>query len=261
MKKQVFALLAGLFLISASYAAAEIALEPFEYRENFETRELRAWTSYPFWQDTAYNTDMRVNTMVPGDPNISVEHRVTPFAKADSYNGVQKTLDLYLVPGSTVNLRYYLKSDLPCDYLKIRFAAGELGKLDYTIPSPPLNGWKEARLTFEDLAAQNPVARRKETAADLRHRPAHQNHQCGLRENALPGSRRCLGQGHAEDPFPVRRTENAQARRMESLYSGAALPCRGDVHSQGRLAARRGQGHPRYRQLHPAGKESPFLDP
>jgi hypothetical protein len=151
-----------LFLMTVSGAfAAEIALEPFVYRENFETNELRAWASYPFWQDTAYNIDQRVNTLVPGDPNISIVHRVTPFANADSYNGVQKVLDMYLVPDSSVSLRYYLKSDLKGEFLIIRFAAGEYGKVDYTILSPPLNGWKDVRFTFEDLAAQNPSIKGK----------------------------------------------------------------------------------------------------
>lgn len=158
MRRQAVVFLSWLFLISASGAsAAEIALEPFVYRENFETRELRAWASYPLWQDTAYNIDMRVNTLVPGDPNISAVHRVTPFAKTDSYNGMQKILDMYLVPGSSVSFRYYLQADLLSEYLKIRFAAGEYGKVDYTIPSPPVNGWKDVKFTFEDLAAQNPT--------------------------------------------------------------------------------------------------------
>ncbi len=158
MRKSTVAVLSWLIMaLAAGTALAEIALEPFVYRENFETRELRAWASYPLWQDTAYNVDMRVNTMEPGDPNISAVHRVTPFARSDSYNGMQKVLDMYLAPGSTVSLRYYLRADLPCEYLKIRFAAGEYGKVDYTIPAPPENGWKNVRFTFGDLVKQNPA--------------------------------------------------------------------------------------------------------
>ncbi|HEX2999950.1 MAG TPA: hypothetical protein VHR86_06920, partial [Armatimonadota bacterium] len=59
-------------------AQAETALEPFTYSENFETRDVRAWAAYPHWEDTAYNENFRVNTMVPGDPNWSIEHKSTP---------------------------------------------------------------------------------------------------------------------------------------------------------------------------------------
>ena len=53
-------------------ASAETALEPWSYTQNFETRELMAWASYPLWQDTAYDDNFYAGNMITGDPNISI---------------------------------------------------------------------------------------------------------------------------------------------------------------------------------------------
>jgi hypothetical protein len=104
----------------------DVVLEPWSYTENFEDRELGAWASYPHWQDIAYNQDFRPNEIVPGDPNISVVQKVRAFTNVDAYAGAQKLLDMYLVPGASVKFRYYLKSNTPSEYYKVRFAAGNL---------------------------------------------------------------------------------------------------------------------------------------
>jgi len=149
-------LLASLVIGPASLACADVVLEPFSYTENFESRTLGAWASYPPWQDTAYDPNFRVNEIVPGDPNLSIEQRVTPYTNVDNYAGAQKLLDMYLVPGATVSLRYYLKSHLPAEFFKVRFAAGEFGKIDVTIPDPALNRWEWVTLSFVDFVKENP---------------------------------------------------------------------------------------------------------
>ena len=133
-----------------------VVLEPWTYTENFEDRELGAWASYPHWQDIAYNQDFRPNEIVPGDPNISVVQKVRAFTNVDCYAGAQKLLDMYLVPGSKVSFRYYLKSNTPSEFYKVRFAAGDLGKLEYTINNPERNKWVAATVSFNDLLAENP---------------------------------------------------------------------------------------------------------
>ncbi|SKB31984.1 heparinase II/III family protein [Daejeonella lutea] len=134
----------------------DVVLEPWTYTENFEDRELGAWASYPHWQDIAYNQDFRPNEMVPGDANISVVQKVTAFTNVDAYAGAQKLLDMYLTPDSKLTFRYYLKSNTVAENYKIRFAAGEYGKLDYTISNPERNKWVIASLSFNDIARENP---------------------------------------------------------------------------------------------------------
>ncbi|MHB9027784.1 MAG: heparinase II/III domain-containing protein [Candidatus Latescibacterota bacterium] len=132
------------------------ALEPYTYAEDFESGSLRAWASYPCWQDTAYDPNFRIGRIVPDDPNTSIVRKVTPYANADNYAGAQKLLDMHLVPGSSISLRYFLKSHLPFEYMKIRLAAGPDGAVDYTIPGPPLNRWNRVTVVFDDILRQNP---------------------------------------------------------------------------------------------------------
>ena len=152
--------LGGLLLLVAAAAPAAAAsaaegLEPFEYRENFEDRMLGAWASYPLWQDTAYDPNFRVNELIPGDANISIVQRSTPYSAVDNYMGAQKLFDACLLPGDTIELRYYLKTHLPVEFFKVRLAAGDDGALDVTIANPKINQWQTARVSFEDFIREN----------------------------------------------------------------------------------------------------------
>ncbi|MBN1290541.1 MAG: heparinase II/III family protein [Candidatus Latescibacteria bacterium] len=140
--------------INASIANA--ALEPYTYSENFSSGTLAAWASYPLWQDTAYDPNFRIDSIVPGDPNISIVQKVTPYTNVDAYAGAQKLLDMYLVPDSTISLSYYLKSHLPFEFFTVRLAAGPDGKIDFTVSNPRCNQWVQLVVTFDDFVTQNP---------------------------------------------------------------------------------------------------------
>ncbi len=158
MRNVVTALFMALSCMTAFHgiAGADVMLEPFTYREDFETRELSAWASYPQWQDTAYDPNMRVNTIVPGDPNISIVQTVTPYTNVDNYAGALKELDMYMRPGSEISLRFYLKTNLPVEFFKIRLAAGKDGKLDTTIVNPPTKRWEWITVDYNDFIRENP---------------------------------------------------------------------------------------------------------
>ncbi len=149
-------LLFTLFAAFPGPARSDTALEPFTYRENFETRELRAWAAYPHWEDTAYNENFRVNAILPDDPNLSVEAKITPYTVVDNYVGAQKLLDMYLTPESTLRLRYYIKTVQSVESFAVRFAAGPEGKLDVTVPHPETNRWVRLDLAWDDFARENP---------------------------------------------------------------------------------------------------------
>lgn len=155
--KHALALIAVLGCLFGAWAAcADVALEPCTYTENFEARLLGAWASYPLWQDTAYDPNFRINAIVPGDPNISIEERVTPYTNVDNYCGAEKLLDMYLTPDSSIKLRYYLKSHLSFEYFKVRIAAGSDGHADVTLPNPELNRWVWVTVTWNDFMRENP---------------------------------------------------------------------------------------------------------
>jgi hypothetical protein len=110
MKRLALFLLAFMVVSVAAFPAPAQAdpkkgLEPFTYKENFETNELSAWASYPLWQDTAFDPNIRPNTIVPGDPNISLVERVTPYTHVDNYAGAQKLLDMVFLEDSVIRLR------------------------------------------------------------------------------------------------------------------------------------------------------------
>jgi len=156
-----------IFLIIALSCAvmqtqAGVKLEWFAYRENFESCELNAWASYPLWQDTAFDPNIRPDRIVPGDPNVSLVERVTPYSNVDCYAGAQKVLDAWFRPGSSVSLRIYLKTELKPEFVKIRLAAGEDGALNFTVAGPRTNVWLTTTATFDDFVKENPSLRGKD---------------------------------------------------------------------------------------------------
>jgi hypothetical protein len=154
--KSILLLTGCLAILSGISVSADVALEPFNYTENFETLSLRAWESYPLWQDTAYDPNFRVNKIITDDPNISIVQLVTPYSNVDNYAGAQKLFDIYFIPGSSIVFRYYLKTNLPVEYFKVRLAAGSYGKIDYTVANPPANRWEWITVTYNDFIGQNP---------------------------------------------------------------------------------------------------------
>lgn len=156
MKRTDLFLVAGLLASMTAPAIADVVLEPFFYTQNFETREECAWASYPQWQDTAYDPNFRANTIVPGDPNVSIVQTVTPYSNVDNYAGAMKEFDAYITPGSSITLRYYLKTQIPVEYFIVRLASGPDGKLDVTFPNPPRNHWEWVTVTYTDFIRENP---------------------------------------------------------------------------------------------------------
>lgn len=135
--------------------------EPLIYKENFDTHELNAWASYPLWQDTAFDPNLRPAPIVPGNPNISLVQKITPYSNVDNYAGAQKKLDAYLTAGSIIRLKFYLKTQLQPEYFKVRLAAGKDGKVDFTYSLPPVNKWVELSAGYDDFIRENPGLRGK----------------------------------------------------------------------------------------------------
>jgi len=162
--KSIAGLLLALCAVTCSgrTCAANIPLEPHTYFQDFESRELCAWASYPLWQDTAYDDNFHAGEIVPGDPNISIVQYVAAYSRNDRYAGAQKKLDMYLTGSSTVSLRFYLKTNQPVEFFKVRIAAGRDGKVDYTVGNPQTNGWCDLTVSYADFISENPRLAGKE---------------------------------------------------------------------------------------------------
>jgi hypothetical protein len=135
-----------------------VSLEPFFYKQDFSGGTLGGWASYPFWQDTAYDPNFRVGAIVPDNPNVSIVQRVTPYTHVDAYAGAQKRFDIYLRENSLITFKCYIKSHLPAEFVKVRFAAGKDGCFDCTFSNPPLNRWFERTVAWRDICDENPLA-------------------------------------------------------------------------------------------------------
>jgi hypothetical protein len=160
MTKKLAAAMMALAAASGLFAGPpKRALEPFFYHEDFSSRELNAWASYPLWQDTAFDPNIRPATIVPGEANASLIERVTPYSSFECYAGAQKVLDAWFQPGSSVSLRVYLKTQLQVEFLKVRLAAGEDGAVDFTISGLATNSWQTVTATYEDFVSENPHLR------------------------------------------------------------------------------------------------------
>ena len=144
------------FLLSIGIASAQRALEPFTIRFDFEDRMLHAWSSYPLWQDTAYDDNFTVGAIIPGAQNLSITQLVNPYEPGDVWAGAQKKLDFFLSPEFSITAEYYIKTHLPVESITVRIAAGPLGKLDYTVRNPKTNCWEPLTLSYGDVIASNP---------------------------------------------------------------------------------------------------------
>ena len=97
---------------------------------------------------------------MPGDPNISIVQRVTPYTNVDNYAGAQKKLDAILVADSVIRLRYYLKTRAKTGFFQgPRRQARGAGR--FHGPEPARQPLGDAELSLAELSGQNPGVKDK----------------------------------------------------------------------------------------------------
>jgi len=133
----------------------KVRLTPVVYRENFESKELCGWASYPPGQDTAYNPYVYPGEIKPGDPNISFIAMEEVHWHEDQLLGGVKLLDMVLDHSFALSFRYYIKSLSPAAYLKIHIPLETGERLIYTLDKPPANRWFGVELGWREIEKQN----------------------------------------------------------------------------------------------------------
>jgi hypothetical protein len=108
-------------LVSVIPLPADVKLEPFTYKENFESGNSTPGPP-PLWQDTAYDPNLRPGTIVPGDLNISLLQKVTPMPTWTTMRRPENWISPW--PGLLISLRYYLKTHLDRNSSRFTHAAG-----------------------------------------------------------------------------------------------------------------------------------------
>ena len=135
----------------------KVRLTPVVYSENFESKELCGWASYPPAQDTAYNPYVYPGKIKPGDPNISFIAMEEVHWHEDQLLGGVKLLDMILDHSFGMSFRYYIKSLSPAAYLKIHLPLDTGERLVYTIDKPPANRWFGVEVGWCEIEKQNRI--------------------------------------------------------------------------------------------------------
>lgn len=134
--------------------ADDARTESFVYREDFETRELRAWASYPPNQDTAYDPYIYPGRLRPGDPGLALIVKCEPPWPKPQTLGAVKRLSALFDRDSSLTFRCGLKSAAPASRLTVHLPLADGRRLRVPFPPPPTEGWRTLVLDGRALAAR-----------------------------------------------------------------------------------------------------------
>ncbi|MHB9027502.1 MAG: hypothetical protein ACYC9O_01905, partial [Candidatus Latescibacterota bacterium] len=110
-----------LLLITPSLSAA-LDYEPCSYHQDFETREVMGWSSYPPIQDAAYEAPfIYPGTVVPGEKGTVLVKVIHPEYDVPQLTGAVKKLPMRLDSRSRIRFRYFIKTTLAPSWLGIDF--------------------------------------------------------------------------------------------------------------------------------------------
>jgi len=138
------------FLLIANAAALDY--EPYTYTQDFETRELMAWSSYPPIQDTAYEAPyIYPGTIVPGDVEIALCKLIYPDWDAPQLTGVVKRLNIRLDKNSRIRFRYYIKTTLKPSWFGIDLPLKDGSRVRSRFEKPQVNRWVSVDLGIADI--------------------------------------------------------------------------------------------------------------
>ncbi len=127
--------------------------EPFVYREDFETGELRAWASYPPNQDTAYDPYVYPGRLRPEDSGFALIVKCDPPWPRPQTLGAVKRLSLLLDGDSSLAFRCRLKSVRPASRLTIHLALADGRRLRIPLPPPPREEWRAVKIDGREIFA------------------------------------------------------------------------------------------------------------
>ena len=141
----------ALFFLCTAYAAA-LDYEPYTYTQDFESRELMAWSSYPPIQDTAYEAPfIYPGTIVQGEKGIVLCKIIYPDWDAPQLTGVVKRLNMRLDDNSRIRFRYYIKTTLKPSWLGIDLPLKDGGRVRSQFETPAVNRWISVDLGIADI--------------------------------------------------------------------------------------------------------------
>ena len=146
--------LAVSFLLLFSAAAAALDHAPHTYRQDFETHEVMAWSSYPPIQDAAYEAPfIYPGTVVPVDKGTALVKLIRPEYDVPQLTGVVKRLKMRLDDRSRVRFRYYIKTTLAPSWLGVDLPLATGDRIRARFAAPKTNAWVDADYSLADIFA------------------------------------------------------------------------------------------------------------
>ena len=145
----------ALFFLCATYAAA-LDYEPYIYTQDFESRELMAWSSYPPVQDTAYEAPFIYPGTIfpvekPGEKGTALCKIIYPEWNAPQLTGVVKRLNMRLDENSRIRFRYYIKTTLKPSWLGIDLPLKDGDRVRSQFETSAVNRWISIDFDIADI--------------------------------------------------------------------------------------------------------------
>ena len=143
-----------LVTVSLVTPAAAMDYEPWTYHQNFESREMMGWSSYPPIQDAAYEAPyIYPGSVVPGEPGTVLCKTISPEWDAPQLTGVVKRLRMKLDGMSRIRFRYHIKTTIAPAWLGIDLPLADGGRVRARFPNPKTNAWVAADYRLADILA------------------------------------------------------------------------------------------------------------
>ncbi|MBN1293864.1 MAG: heparinase II/III family protein, partial [Candidatus Latescibacteria bacterium] len=137
--KMMLCCLYVLYSVSSVFASD---YEPYVYRQDFETRELMAWSSYPPVQDAAYEAPyIYPGTIVPGEEGTVLCKIIYPQWNVPQLTGIVKRLNIRLDNESHISFRYYIKTSLEPSWIGIDLPMLDGDRIRSRFMKPLTNKW------------------------------------------------------------------------------------------------------------------------
>jgi hypothetical protein len=144
--------LLSLLLLGMIAPVSALDYQSHTYRQDFETREVMGWSSYPPIQDAAYEAPfIYPGEVVPGERGTVLVKVIRPEYDVPLLTGVVKKLPMRLDTRSRVRFRYYIKTLLTPSWLGIDLPLTGGDRIRARFSTPKTNAWVQADFSLADL--------------------------------------------------------------------------------------------------------------
>ena len=146
MKRIVF-----FFLFAWSHNVLAIDYEPYTYRQDFESGEVAAWSSYPPTQDTAYDPFLYPGKIMDSDTGTSLCKLYNPSWNEPQLVGMAKQLAMRLDKESRISFRYFIKTINTPSWLGIDLGLTDGDRIRARYTPIKINQWDSISLDLSDI--------------------------------------------------------------------------------------------------------------